>query len=59
MLNLAPQWDLSVVLDALTKHPFESKNMSSVQVKHLTYKTVFFLSLALGARRGEIHALDI
>ena len=33
--------------------------MSSIQLKHLTFKTVFFLSLASGARRGEIHALDV
>ena len=58
-LNLIPQWDLLVVVDALTKKTFESKDTSSVQLKHLTYKTVFLLSLASGARMGEIHALDI
>ena len=57
-LNLIPQWDLLVILDALTKHPFHSKDMSSIQLKHLTYKIVL-LSLALGGRRGEIHALNI
>ena len=28
-----------MVLDALTKHLFESRDMSLVQLKHLTYKT--------------------
>ena len=32
--------------------------MASVDLSLLTYKTVFLLSLATGARRGEIHALD-
>ena len=45
-LNLVPQWNLSVVLEALPRHPFESKDMSPVHLKHLTYKTVFLLSLA-------------
>ena len=57
--NLIPQWDLSVVLDALTRHPFESRDMNSIQLKFLTLKTVFLLALASGARRGEIHALDV
>ena len=57
--NLAPRWDLSVVLNALTKPPFEPRDMASVELKFLAYKTVFLLSLATGARRGEIHALDL
>ena len=57
--NVVPAWDLSLVLGALILSPFEAKDMSSVSLKHLTYKTVFLLSLASGARRGEIHALDL
>ena len=56
--NLAPRWDLSVVLSALTKSPFEPRDMATIDLSLLTYKTVFLLSLATGARRGEIHALD-
>ena len=52
-------WDLSLVLRALTRYPFESKDMSTISLKHLTLKTVFLLSLASGAQRGEIHALDL
>ena len=50
--NLAPHWDLSVVLDPLTKSPFERRDMEP-----LTLKTVFLLSLAIGARRRKIHTL--
>ena len=57
--NWIPQWDLSIVLSALALPPFEIKDMSSVQLKFLTFKTVFLISLASGARRGEIHALDL
>ena len=56
--NVFPQWDLSIVLAGLRLAPFEHKNMSSVLLTDLTYKTVFLLTLASGARRGEIHALD-
>ena len=56
--NLTPAWDLSLVLLALTKSPFEEKDMNQVPLKWLTYKTVFLLALASGARRSELHALD-
>ena len=54
-----PKWDLSVVLSGLTKWPFESKDPTRVSLQHLTYKTVFLISLASAARRGELHALDL
>ena len=47
-----------IVLSALTKSPFERRDMALIDLKLLTLKTVFLLSLATGARRGEIHALD-
>ena len=56
--NLVPCWDLTVVLDKFTKSPFEPRDMASVELKFLTFKTVFLLSLACRARRGEIHTLD-
>ena len=46
-----------MVLNALTKSPFEPHDMASIEFKLLTFKTVFLLALASGARRGEIHAL--
>ena len=49
-----PAWDLSLVLQALTKSPFEP--MSQAEPKFLTWKTVFLIALASGRRRSEIHA---
>ena len=49
-----PNWDLSLVLLALTKPPFEPLRKASLKI--LTFKTVFFMSLASGRRRGEVHA---
>ena len=53
--KLAPQWNLSLVLQALLKPPFEPIQASDL--KSLTLKTVFLLALASGRRRSEIHAL--
>ena len=49
-----PKWNLSVVLNKLTKAPFEP--MKDTDLKHLTLKTAFLLALASGKRRSEIHA---
>ena len=49
-----PRWNLSVVLNELTKAPFEP--MKDSDLKHLTLKTAFLLALASGKRRSEIHA---
>ena len=49
-----PSWDLALVLQALTKRPFEPLGKASLKL--LTFKTVFLLTLASGKRRGEIHA---
>ena len=58
--NLVLHWDLSAVLNALLKSSFKSKDpAASVPLKFLTFMLVFLLSLASGARRGEIHALDV
>ena len=48
-----PKWNLSVVLNELTKAPFEP--MKDTYLKHLTLKTAFMLALASGKRRSEIH----
>ena len=50
-----PQWDLGVVLEALSKPPFEPLREASF--KHLTLKTVFLLAMASAGRRSELHAL--
>ena len=49
-----PKLNLSVVLNELTKAPFEP--MKDKDLKHLTLKTAFLLALASGKRRSEIHA---
>ena len=49
-----PSWDLSLVLMALTKAPFEPLKDASLKI--LTFKTVFLMALASGKRRGEVHA---
>ena len=49
-----PKWNLSVVLNELTKAPFEP--MKDSDLKHLTLKTAFLLAWASGKRRSEIHA---
>ena len=41
-----PKWNLSVVLNELTKVPFEP--MKDTDLKHLTLKTAFLLALASG-----------
>ena len=47
-------WNLSLVLHQLNKAPFEP--IKEASLKHLTFKTVFFLALGSGKRRSEIHA---
>ena len=49
-----PKWNLSVVLNELTKAPFEP--VKDTDLKHLTLKTAFLLALASGKRCSEIHA---
>ena len=49
-----PNWDLSLVLLALTRPPFEP--LAKADLKILTFKTVFLLALASDKRRSKIHA---
>jgi hypothetical protein len=51
-----PSWDLSLVLNMLTKSPFEPMHLSDI--KFFSFKTVFLLALASGRRRSELHALQ-
>ena len=51
-----PEWNLALVLSALTKPPFEPLDQASDQL--LTWKTDFLIALASGKRRGEIHAFE-
>ena len=54
-LRTAPPWDLAVILDCLKRAPFEP--MPVAQLKFVTLKTVFLITLATGRRRSEIHAI--
>ena len=51
-----PQWDLGVVLEALSKPPFEPLREASF--KHLTLKTVFLLAMASAGRRSDALRFD-
>ena len=50
-----PQWDLGIVLEALSKPPYEPLRDASLQ--HLTLKTVFLLAMASGGRSSELQDL--
>ena len=50
-----PQYDLGIVLDALSRHPYELLREASL--KHLTLKTVFLLAMASAGRSSELQAL--
>ena len=49
-----PKWNLSVVLNELTKAPFEP--MKDTDLKYLTLKAAFLLALASDKHRSEIQA---
>ena len=55
--SLLPNWDLPKVLWALCDSPFEP--LDSIDLKFLTWKTVFLIALASAARVSEIHALSV
>ena len=54
--NIAPKWDLAFVLWMLTEAPFEPLKLT--ELKFLSWKTLFLVLLASGARRSEVHAVD-
>lgn len=53
--NTTPPWDLSLVLNALTKSPFEP--IDEISLKHLTLKTAFLVAITSARRVGELSAL--
>ena len=50
-----PQWDLGIVLEALSTSPYEP--LRDASLKHLTLKTVFLLAMASAGRCSKIQAL--
>ena len=55
MTLVLPQWDLDIILEALSKPPYVLLREASL--KQLTFKTVFFLAMASAGRRSELQAL--
>ena len=49
---ILPQWDLGIVLEALSKPPYE--HLREASLKHLTLITVFLLAMASAGRRSEL-----
>ena len=56
IVNRVPTWDLTFVLWSLTEAPFEPIRTTSLQF--LSWKVLFLVLLASGARRSEVHAVD-
>ncbi|XP_052006407.1 uncharacterized protein LOC127660311 [Xyrauchen texanus] len=54
---LVPPWDLSVVLNALSKAPFEP--IDSIVLKLLALKTALLLALTTAKRVSELQALSV
>ena len=54
--NQIPKWDLALVLNFLCHAPFEP--MAEAELKFITWKTVFLVTLAMAARSSEVHALS-
>ena len=55
MTPVLPKWDLGIVLEALSKSPYEWLREASL--KQLTLKTVFLLAMASAGRRSELQTL--
>lgn len=54
---LLPNWDLPSVLWRLCEHPFEP--LADVELKFLTWKTIFVVALVSASRVSELHALSV
>ncbi|XP_053296886.1 uncharacterized protein LOC128456655 [Pleuronectes platessa] len=55
--TMSPSWDLTVVLGALSSHPFEP--LDNVDMKTLSLKVALLLALATAKRVSDIHALSV
>ena len=54
--NIFPKWDLTMILSFLIQHPFEA--LSEADLKLLSCKTVFLVTLALAGRSSEVQAFS-
>lgn len=55
--SLTAPWDLPVVLDALSRPPFEP--LQQAELKMLSFKTALLLALVSAKRVGDIQALSV
>lgn len=56
-VNIAPSWDLSVVLKAFLGSPFEP--ISEASLRLVTFKTVLLVAITSARRVSEIQALSV
>ena len=49
MTPVLPQWDLDIILEALSKPSYVP--LGEASLKHLTFKTVFFLAMSSAGRQ--------
>ncbi|XP_072001077.1 uncharacterized protein [Engystomops pustulosus] len=57
VLKRVPSWDLSLVLDALSRPPFEP--LKDASIKNLTLKTSLLVAVTSARRLGELQAISI
>ncbi|XP_071989492.1 uncharacterized protein [Engystomops pustulosus] len=57
ILRRVPTWDLKLVLDALSRPPFEP--LDSATIKSLTLKTTLLIAVTTARRLGELQAISI
>ncbi|CAC5406581.1 unnamed protein product [Mytilus coruscus] len=55
--KLLPEWDLQLVLTLLQKEPFEP--IENIDLKHLTFKTVFLISITTFRRCSDLQSLRV
>ncbi len=55
--QMVPLWDLSIVLEALSQHPFEP--LEGIGLKFLTFKTVLLIALVTAKHVSYLHALSV
>ncbi|XP_067290316.1 uncharacterized protein [Pseudorasbora parva] len=55
--RMVPLWDLSMVLEALSQHPFEP--LEAIGLKFLSLKTALLLALVTAKRVSDLQALSI
>ncbi|XP_071133050.1 uncharacterized protein [Mytilus edulis] len=56
-IKLLPEWDLQLVLNLLQKEPFEP--IENIDLKHLSFKTVFLISITTFRRCSDLQSLRV